>query len=202
MLLRFKAGTIADSETKLRAFLAANGCSDASCLLADSRPPEIDGYRNASNLPLAIGVVLGLFLVATLVHALVSTMRRRTSDLAVLRALGCTRRQLAATLRWQGLMLTVSAIVIGIPVGLIASRFAWSAFASHVGIASDTTSPIAILVVGTGRSGAHHDPRGDARRRPRAYCDPPSPRHELGRFSDLDRDAARPSPVMDGGYGE
>ncbi len=150
MLLRFKPGTVAASETQLRAFLAQQGCSDASCLLADSRPPEIDGYRNARNLPLAIGVVLALFLVATLVHALVSTMRRRTSDLAVLRALGCTRRQLAATLRWQGLMLTVSAIVIGVPIGLIASRFAWSAFASHVGIAADTTSPIAILAIGTG----------------------------------------------------
>jgi hypothetical protein len=150
LLVRFKAGTTAASETQLRAFLAQQGCSDASCLLSDSRPPEIDGYRNARNLPLAIGVVLALFLVATLVHALVSTMRRRTSDLAVLRALGCTRRQLAATLRWQGLMLTISAIVIGVPIGLIASRFAWSAFASHVGIASDTTSPIAILAVGTG----------------------------------------------------
>jgi ABC-type lipoprotein release transport system permease subunit len=93
--------------------------------------------------------MLALFLVATLVHALVSTMRRRTSDLAVLRALGCTRSQLAATLRWQGLMLTLSAIVIGIPAGLIASRFAWSAFAAHVGISSDTTSPIAILAAGT-----------------------------------------------------
>jgi predicted lysophospholipase L1 biosynthesis ABC-type transport system permease subunit len=133
---------------KLRAFLAGIGCSDASCVLTDSRPPEINGYRNAKNLPVAIGVVLALFLVVTLVHALVSTMRRRTSDLAVLRALGCTRRQLAATLRWQGLMLTLSAIVIGIPIGLIASRFAWSAFASHVGIASDTTSPVAILFAG------------------------------------------------------
>jgi hypothetical protein len=46
-------------------------------------------------------------------------------------------------------MLTLSAIVIGIPAGLIASRFAWSAFAAHVGIASDTTSPIVILGAGT-----------------------------------------------------
>jgi ABC-type antimicrobial peptide transport system permease subunit len=149
VLVRFRAGTAEASATKLRAFLAGNGCSDASCVLTDSRPPEIDGYRNAKNLPLAIGLVLALFLVVTLIHALVSTMRRRTSDLAVLRALGCTRRQLAATMRWQGLMLTLSAIVIGIPAGLIASRFAWSAFAAHVGIASDTTSPIVILGAGT-----------------------------------------------------
>ncbi|MDQ1461763.1 MAG: putative transport system permease protein [Actinomycetota bacterium] len=148
VLLRFKPGKAEASAVKLRAFLAGIGCSDASCVLTDSRPPEINGYRNAKNLPVAIGVVLALFLVVTLVHALVSTMRRRTSDLAVLRALGCTRRQLAATLRWQGLMLTLSAIVIGIPIGLIATRFAWSAFASHVGIASDTTSPVAILFAG------------------------------------------------------
>jgi hypothetical protein len=150
ILIRFKAGTAAESERQLREFLKDQGCSDASCLLADSRPPEIDGYRNAKHLPVAIGIMLALFLVATLVHALVSTMRRRTSDLAVLRALGFTRRQLSATLRWQGVMLTLSAIVIGIPLGLIASRFAWGAFAARVGIASDTTSPVAILAVGAG----------------------------------------------------
>jgi hypothetical protein len=144
MLLRFAPGTAEKSERKLRFFLATQGCVDPTCLITDSRPPEIDGYRSARGLPAAIGVVLVLLLVATLTHVLVSTMRRRAADLAVLRAIGSSSRNLVATLRWQALVLTASAILIGIPLGLIASRFAWKWFSSSVGIAPGTVMPLLI----------------------------------------------------------
>jgi putative ABC transport system permease protein len=147
VLLQFRPGTATTATSRLRAFLAEQGCADASCIIADSRPAEIDGYRNANGLPVVIGVVLALFLVATLVHALVSTMRRRVTDLSVLRALGCTPRQLSSTLRWQGFVLTASAIVVGVPVGLVAGRFAWRAFASHIGIAPDGAVPLLTLAI-------------------------------------------------------
>jgi putative ABC transport system permease protein len=131
----------------MRKLLIANGC-DASCILTNSRPAEIDGYRNVRGLPVAIGVVLVLLLVATLTHVLVSTMRRRSRDLAILRALGCTTRNLVSTLRWQSVVLTVAAIAIGVPLGLIASNLAWSAFTSQLGISPGTVAPIAALVAG------------------------------------------------------
>jgi hypothetical protein len=143
MLLRFTPGTAEKSERKLRAFLAKQGCVDPTCLITDSRPAEIDGYRSARGLPAAIGVVLVLLLVATLTHVLVSTMRRRAADLAVLRAIGSSSRNLVATLRWQALVLTGSAILIGLPLGLIASRFAWKWFSSSIGIAPGTVMPLA-----------------------------------------------------------
>jgi hypothetical protein len=149
MLLRFAPGTASKGSVALRSFMAENGCPDASCLITDSRPAEIDGYRNARGLPVAIGAVLILFLIATLAHALVSTMRRRTNDLAVLRALGSTPRDLSTALRWQGFVLTASALVVGIPAGLIAGRFAWKAFASRIGIATGNSTPIAAFVIGT-----------------------------------------------------
>jgi hypothetical protein len=144
MLLRFAPGTAARSEAKLRALLVTQGCNDPTCLLTDSRPAEIDGYRSAHRLPLAVGVILVLLLVATITHVLVSTMRRRAADLAVLRALGSSSRNLVATLRWQALVLTGSAILIGIPCGLIASRLAWKAFSSQLGIAPGTVTPLLI----------------------------------------------------------
>jgi hypothetical protein len=149
ILLQFKPGTAAATTARLRAALAEQGCADESCVLTDSRPAEINGYRNARGLPVVIGVVLALFLMATLIHALVSTMRRRVTDLSVLRALGCTPRQLSSTLRWQGFMLTAAAVVVGIPIGLVAGRFAWEAFASNIGIAPDGVVPILVLTVAT-----------------------------------------------------
>lgn len=144
MVLRFAPGTAETSEKKLRAFIAEQGCPDPTCLLTDSRPAEIDGYRSASGLPLAVGGVLVLLMVATLTHVLVSTMRRRAADLAVLRAIGSSSRNLVATLRWQALVLTASAVLIGVPVGLIASRLAWATFSRSLGIAPGTVMPLLI----------------------------------------------------------
>jgi len=147
LLIRFAPGTTARGVRQMRKLLIETGC-DASCLLTNSRPAEIDGYRNVRRLPLAIGLVLLLLLVATLTHVLVSTMRRRSRDLAILRALGCTTRNLASTLRWQSVMLTVAAIVIGVPIGLVANNLAWSAFTSQLGIAPGTVAPVLALVAG------------------------------------------------------
>jgi putative ABC transport system permease protein len=99
-------------------------------------------------VPLAVGVVLALLLFATLAHTVLSTMRRRQIDLAVLRALGATRRQLESTMRWQTLMLIGSALVVGIPLGLIANRIAWTAFTDRVGVSPGTVTPLALLAVG------------------------------------------------------
>ena len=147
LLMRFAPGTAARSETTLRAFLVKQGCNDPTCLLTDSRPAEIDGYRSAHRMPFAVGIVLVLLLVATLTHVLVSTMRRRAADLAVLRAIGSSSRNLVATLRWQALVLTAAAIVIGVPFGLIASRFAWAAFSFQLGVTPGTVTPLLIPAI-------------------------------------------------------
>jgi hypothetical protein len=148
ILLRFAPGTAVQAEQQLRAFLAKSGCADPTCLITDSRPAEIDGYRSARRLPLAIGIVLVLLLVATLTHVLVSTMRRRSGDLAILRALGCSPRNLVATMRWQSLVLTSASILIGIPLGLVANSVAWAAFSRQLGIAPGTVTPFAKLAIG------------------------------------------------------
>jgi hypothetical protein len=142
LLLRFTPGTATRTEHELRAWLAPRGCSDPTCVLSDSRPTEISGYRSARGLPIAIAVVLVLLLVATLTHVLVSTLRRRSADMAVLRAIGYRPRDLAATLRWQALVLTGTAIVIGIPIGIVAGRLTWAAFTSQLGIAPGTVVPL------------------------------------------------------------
>jgi hypothetical protein len=141
-------GPTAAQTASLHALLAQLGCTDATCYLDDLRPIEIDGLRSAQSVPLVVGVVLALLLAATLAHALLSTMRRRRGDLAILRALGCTRRQLASTVRWQTFMLTTSALVVGIPVGLLANRVVWHAFTDRFGISPGTVVPAGVIAAG------------------------------------------------------
>jgi hypothetical protein len=124
------------------------GCTDPVCVLTDLRPEEISGFRGARSVPLAVGIAVALLLFATLTHTVVSTMRRRQIDLAVLRALGCTRGQLESTMRWQTLMLIGSALIVGIPLGLVANTIAWNAFTERLGVEPGTVIPVALLAIG------------------------------------------------------
>jgi predicted lysophospholipase L1 biosynthesis ABC-type transport system permease subunit len=91
-------------------------------------------------------------------------MRRRAADLAVLRAIGSSSRNLVATLRWQALVLTGASILIGVPLGLIASRVGWALFSRSLGIAPGTVTPLltpALAAIGLPRAGLD---TGDTRR--------------------------------------
>jgi hypothetical protein len=140
-----KPASNADIE-RLRAIVGP-ACAEPSCVVADRVPDEIDGFRSARGLPLAVGVVLVLLLIATIAHVLLSTARRRTTDLAILRALGCSPRQLASVMRWQAGVLVGLGLAIGVPLGLAGGTIAWHAFTDQLGVPPDTVVPFALLGV-------------------------------------------------------
>ncbi len=147
-LIRWDPGTAKSGAAKLRALFAAEGCVDPTCVLTDLTPAEIGGYRSASGLPLAVATILTLLLVATLTHVLSSTMRRRRGDLAVLRSLGLVPRQLASVMRWQAVVLTGTALVVGVPLGLLANQLAWRVFTNQLGIDPGTVYPLLVVLLG------------------------------------------------------
>jgi ABC-type lipoprotein release transport system permease subunit len=81
--------------------------------------------QNVRNLPRALAAFLALLGIAALGHALVTTVRRRRHDLAVLRAMGLRPRQSAACIFWQAMTVAVVALAIGIPLGIIIGRVSW-----------------------------------------------------------------------------
>jgi len=96
-------------------------------------------------LLIALGALLALLVLAVLLHALLTSVRRDRSEHAILRALGRTRGQTRWTVVWQSLTLGVTALVIGIPIGLAATNWVWSAYARHLGISTEIFVPIAVL---------------------------------------------------------
>jgi predicted lysophospholipase L1 biosynthesis ABC-type transport system permease subunit len=63
-----------------------------------------------------------------------------------LKALGLTRRQVAATLAWQATALALAALVIGTPLGVIAGKLAWAAFATSLGVPTSADIPVFAVV--------------------------------------------------------
>jgi predicted lysophospholipase L1 biosynthesis ABC-type transport system permease subunit len=59
-----------------------------------------------------------------------------------LKALGLTRRQVAATVAWQATALAVAALVIGTPLGVVAGKLAWAAFATSLGVPTGADIPV------------------------------------------------------------
>jgi hypothetical protein len=101
-----------------------------------------------SGQPLALALALGVAALVSLSAALAANARRRRRDLAILQALGLTRRQLRGITAWQALTLLLIAIVAGVPLGLLVGRWTWAGFASSLGVAPVTVLPVTSLLVG------------------------------------------------------
>ena len=84
------------------------------------RPSDIVGYESVDRIPLVLAGLLALLAVASATHALFMTIRRRRRDLAVFKTLGFTRGQVSASIAWQATTIGVLALLVGIPLGLIA----------------------------------------------------------------------------------
>src|SRR5207237_593940 len=64
-------------------------------------PTAVVDLGHLATMPLVLAVFFGLLACATVAHALVTTVRRRRYDLAVLRSVGFTRRQSRIAIPWQ-----------------------------------------------------------------------------------------------------
>src|SRR4029077_12456481 len=93
-------------------------------------------------LSLAAGAVLSLAL------AVLSSVRRRRHELALLKALGMTRGQVRATIAWQTTLTLLIAVAVGGPVGMACGRLTCHAFAGSLGIVPIVEVPVAALVLG------------------------------------------------------
>jgi len=92
--------------------------------------------ERSENVPLVLASLFTLSALATLVHVLVTSVRRRRKDLAILRTLGFKKRQVASAVAWQSVVLAVVALLIGVPAGVLIGRLGWSLFATNLGVVS------------------------------------------------------------------
>jgi len=112
------------------------------------RPSDIVAYDRVRSTPLVLALVLAVLASATVAHALISAVRRRRRDLALLATLGLTRRQISSTVAWQSTTVGVLALLIGVPLGIIGGRWAWGLLADDLGTLSEPKVPILAIVVG------------------------------------------------------
>ena len=114
-------------------------------------PAEIVNYRSMGSTPVLLGAALAAGAVTALGLTLIASVRRRRHDLALLKTIGFTRRQLSATIAWQATVVVAIGTVIGIPVGIIIGRSLWDVFARAIEVVPQpTVSVLTVALIAVG----------------------------------------------------
>ena len=120
---------------RLNAAAAAVKGGQAFTFTPPAPPPEVLQLRDVAVLPLALAAFLTLLALAAVGHALSIGVRRRRHELAVLRALGLTRRQSRLVITTQASLLALIGLAVGIPLGVALGRILWRAAANMAPLA-------------------------------------------------------------------
>jgi ABC-type antimicrobial peptide transport system permease subunit len=153
-LIRIRGGV--NRSTALRSLQRINATLEASPdgaggVTSVLRPAEIVNYRSQQHVPAYLGAVLAACTAVALGMTLIASVRRRRRDLALLKTLGFTRRQLAAVVGWQSTIAVGIGVVVGVPLGIVVGRALWDLFAHAIDAVPDPTVPaltIALVAIG------------------------------------------------------
>ena len=148
IFVRYREGT--DTSTELvhlgATTVPLSGFAGLDVLPAQ-RPAEIVNSSSAGGAPLTVALTLAVGATISLALALGASVRKRSRDLAVLSALGFTRRQLASTVAWHATAMVVVGLLVGVPLGIVLGRELWLLFAHQLHVVPEPTVPVGLLLV-------------------------------------------------------
>ncbi len=116
--------------------------------LRSARASTVVNAEQMGGQPLALAVGMAVAAVLSLILTVLSLVRRRRRELALLKVLGMTRRQLWAVIAWQTTLTLLIAVVAGGVLGLVCGRLAWHAFAGSLGIVPVVEVSVPALIAG------------------------------------------------------
>lgn len=127
-----------------------NTAGDSVEVLGVQHPAEIVNYQSTGATPVILAAGLALGATAALALTLIASVRRRRRDIALLKTLGFTTRQLAVMIAWQASVIAAIAVLFGVPIGIIAGRELWIEFAREINAVPQPTVPTSLLLVAVG----------------------------------------------------
>ncbi len=149
ILVRLKDGTDAAGRKSLQRIATATStpANYGVSVLSVQRPAEIVNYRSMGSTPAILGSGLAVGAVAALALTLVASVRSRRLDLAVLKTLGFTRRQLSSVVAWQSSVAGAVGIVVGLPLGIVLGRTLWDLFAREISVVPAPSVPTTSVIL-------------------------------------------------------
>ena len=115
----------------------------AFAVISTQQVGAVRGVQRIFAAPWFLAGVLAVLAIGTLTHTLLLTTRRRRKELAILKTLGFVPRQVRATVAWIALTIVAPALVLGLPLGIVAGRWGWRMFAEYLAVVPDPVAPVA-----------------------------------------------------------
>lgn len=110
-------------------------------------PAEIENFGRVRALPAAIAGLLAAVALGSLANTLVSAIRRRRRDFALLKTFGFVGRQIRAAVLVQATTLVVIGLAGGVPLGIVVGRWTWQLLARQIGVVPVPVTPVPILLL-------------------------------------------------------
>jgi hypothetical protein len=108
-------------------------------------PQQVSDIGQVTALPRFLAAFLALLAMGAIGHALATAVRRRRHDIAVLRALGMTRRQSRWVVVVQATVLALVGLALGVPLGVALGRVLWQVVADYTPL--QYSPPVALLAL-------------------------------------------------------
>ena len=115
-----------------------------------SEPTDLVNFSRTRSLPLVLGGMLLVVAAAALLYILVAAARERRRDVATLKALGLAGPGVRQALGWQAAFLTLAGLAVGVPLGIVVGRWAWTAFVQRLGFIASPAVPVVVIIAGAG----------------------------------------------------
>lgn len=111
-------------------------------VLRDIPAEDVVNLKSVDRLPLLLAGLVALLGAMTVGNTLVTSLRRRRHDLAILKTIGFDGHQVAAVVAWQATSFALVSLVVGLPLGVAAGRWSWDLAASGIGSTSPALVPV------------------------------------------------------------
>jgi hypothetical protein len=146
VVVRFRAGADVDAASRRIdampgiGFAGQRGVIHVPLSLEVRRLDQIDG------IPRVLAGFLGVVGTIAVGHLLVTSVRRRRRDFAVLKSLGFRPRELQMMVAAQAMTVAAVGVAVGTVIGVVAGARTWRAAAGQVGVLPHVEVPVVALV--------------------------------------------------------
>ena len=109
-------------------------------------PANVLRLGQVGPVPWLLAGFLCLFAAAGVLHGVLTSLRRRSRDLAIARALGLGPRPAAAALTWQAVFTAAVGTAAGVLLGAIAGPAIWRIIATDLGVVVVPRFPVVVAL--------------------------------------------------------
>lgn len=145
LLVRFHAGVDKGTAEERIRKLPGVGAFEQPGVVAVQPPLEVERLDQIDRMPLILGIFLSVVGAIAVGHLLVTSVRRRRREFAVLKSVGFTRGQVLATVSWQATTVAIAGLLAGVLLGVAGGAVLWRAVAHRVGVGATVDIPMWVL---------------------------------------------------------